>query len=440
MALTSTILTTAPGDIFQSNGNTAITSMYICNTGNITVYFNIYAVPNGSQTNNSRLIYYRVPLVSYDTYVIDSEKLILNNGDKLRANIVDPSSLSVIGLTQTAWGSTDRVNTAFWSTDRNEYLIGGNHGKLATSATGENWVFQNGLSLLGWPYGIPVNDITRIPYKKYVVVGNSGWIATSSDGVSWGNQTALSTTAWSTANVYAVANNGSFYMVVGASGKVATSFDGLTWTVRTGLATTGWGISDIWSVIWTGTVFLIGGDGGKIASTVDGITWNYSNSLVNNPAWGSSTRVTSLSYSGSPTVGYMATTLDSNKVAISLDGVTWTYDAGLATVATSSTVGLGAIAYRPGDGFYVGAASSDVFRKDLSNVWTRISSLNLPPWSGFFITDLVWNDEQSEFIAVGYNARVATSNNGETWTFRSSGTTGGISIPDVVVTVSTIGI
>lgn len=440
MALTSTILTTTPGDIFHSNGDNAITSIYICNTGNITAYFNLYAVPNGQPTDLSKVIYYRVPLVSYDTYVIDSEKLILHNGDKLRANIIDPAALSLIGLRQTDWGPVDKIYSVIWAADRNEYLVGGDNGKVATSSTGESWTYRGGLIALGWPSGNPINGASRIPLKKYIVVGNNGWIGISTDGETWTNQTALSSTAWGTANVNAIANNGSFYMAVGAAGKVATSPDGITWTMRPGLTTTGWGVSDIWSVIWTGTAFLIGGDGGKIASSNDGVTWTYHNSLVTNPAWGSSTRVTSLSYSGSPTVGYMAASFDSNKVATSTNGTTWTYDAGLAAVATSPTVGLGAIAYRPGDGFFVAGSSSDIFRKDLSGVWTKITTLNLPPWSGFFITDIIWNDEQSEFIAVGYNGRVATSYDGETWTYRSDGSTGPVTIPNLVVTVSTIGI
>jgi len=421
-------------------GNSVITSMYICNTGNTTIYFNIYAVPSGSVPGNDRLIYCRVPVTSTDTYVIDSEKLMLQNGDSLHANIVDPSSISAIGLSQTAWGISDRVNVVFWSSDRNEYIVGGDNGKIATSATGESWTYRSGLIDIGWPSGNPVNGVTRIALKKYVAVGNNGWIGVSNDGVTWSNQTALSSTSWGTTNVNAITNNGSVYLAVGNNAKVATSTDGITWTIQSGLASTGWSTSTVWSAIWTGTVFMIGGDSGKIATSPDGVTWTYYNSLAQNPAWGSSTRVTNIVYSGSVSIGYMASTADSNKIATSTDGITWTYDAGMAAIAQAATVGAGSVAFRSGYGFYVAAASSDIFYKDLTGTWTKISSLNSLPWNSFGIMDLIWNSVRSEFVAVGYSVRVATSPDSTVWTYRTTAQASSSNIPVIVATVSSIGI
>ena len=108
MAFTSTILDVAPTSVFTSNGNTAITTMYVCNTGDIEVQFSIYAVPNGQTSTSNRAIYYKVPLTSHDTYVIDTEKLILEHGDALYADVLDPLSVRTVALMETEWQSTDQ--------------------------------------------------------------------------------------------------------------------------------------------------------------------------------------------------------------------------------------------------------------------------------------------------------------------------------------------
>jgi hypothetical protein len=89
MALQSTLLSNVAANIFTSNGSSVVTAMYICNTGNSSVHFNIFAVPSGMMPAANTAIYYRVPLTSYDTYVIDTEKLMFENGDQLYANITE---------------------------------------------------------------------------------------------------------------------------------------------------------------------------------------------------------------------------------------------------------------------------------------------------------------------------------------------------------------
>lgn len=87
MALTNTSISNVPASIFTSVGSNAVTVLYICNSGSLPVHFNIYAVPNGGTPNSTNTIYFSIPLTINDTYVIDTEKLILENGDALYANI-----------------------------------------------------------------------------------------------------------------------------------------------------------------------------------------------------------------------------------------------------------------------------------------------------------------------------------------------------------------
>ena len=204
-----------------------------------------------------------------------------------------------------------------------------------------------------------------------------------------------------------------------------------------------WGIANVYSVIWDGDQFVLGGDGGRIATTIDGTLFIYKNSLRSNPAWGASTRLTSLVYSGYPDVGYLALSIDNNKSAWSLNGTTWVYDAGLDTVSGplgNTTPGISSVSYKPGYGFYLIGLNAQVYNYDSARVWTKDGSLIPLPWNGVAGTGIIWNPYRSEFMAVGYQSRVATSPDAVKWTYRSEYITANITLPNVVVTVSTIGI
>lgn len=87
MAIANTVLSTLDGNIFVSSGNSAITAIYLCNSaGAGTVTINLYAVPSGGTLGVTTQIYQNLSLTQGDTYVIDSEKLILENGDYLAGN------------------------------------------------------------------------------------------------------------------------------------------------------------------------------------------------------------------------------------------------------------------------------------------------------------------------------------------------------------------
>lgn len=439
MALTSTVLSVNIGNVYVSSNSNAITTMYFCNTGNSTAHFNVFAVPVNSDPGMNNVVYYQVPLTSHDTYVIDTEKLILEDGDRLCANIVDPAVLEEKGLFDSGWGS-NVVYAGMWSTDRTEYVIVGDGGKVAISQTGESWDYQPGIVNLGWPDDVKANDITRIPFLKYVVVGDSGWMAASADGINWGYQNALSSTAWGSTNINAIANNGSLYVAVGDQGSVATSINGSQWTVQNGLSTTDWGNFDVYTIIWDGERFLVGGDEGRLASSADGVDWTYISNLADNPAWGTATRLTTLVYSGSTRTGYLALSYDNNKAAFSYDGETWTYNSGLAGIADLTVPGVGGATHKPGFGFYILGNSSDIYIFDLMQFWSLSTTLRSMPWEGHAGTDIIWNGERAEFLAMGHGARVATSGNGVDWTFRSGGASSVLPIPDVVATVFSIGI
>jgi hypothetical protein len=448
MALTSTVLTTTAASVFTSNGENAITAIYLCNTGDTAVQFNMHAVPNGTAADDRNLIYYKVPLASKDTYVIDTEKLILQDLDSLQAKIIDPQSIQNVGLGDTVIPGTsnpgwaqDNVNAVTWAADRSEYIVAGPQGKIAISATAENWVYTTSLTTAGWSNSNQIRAVTKMSGGRYVVVGDGGSVASSVNGTAWTGLSGLNVTPWATNNAYAVTNNGSIFLAAGANGLVATSIDGVSWAVRTGLPSSGWGSSSVWAAIWTGTQFVIGGDGGKIATSVDGVTWTYIPSLATNPAWGTNTRITSLVYSGTSSIGYLALSQDNNKTATCTNLSTWVYNAGLAAIGSSTYPGIGGATYKPGFGFYAIGTSSDIYILDTSGTWSKNNSLTSLPWQAYAGTGLYWNSSRSEFIAIGYQARVATSSDAATWTYRTQvPAVYSNALPNVVVTVSSIGI
>lgn len=87
MAITSTFLSNVTVSIFTSEGSNAVTSAYFCNTGDRIAYLTVHAVPKNQVADDNNIIYYQVPINLQDTYILDTEKIILEDGDGLFATI-----------------------------------------------------------------------------------------------------------------------------------------------------------------------------------------------------------------------------------------------------------------------------------------------------------------------------------------------------------------
>ena len=73
--------------IYTSTGNTAITTAYLCNRTATPVTVNVFVATSGtfaSQATN--MIYSNLIVAGNDTYVMEAERLLLNNGDFIAAN------------------------------------------------------------------------------------------------------------------------------------------------------------------------------------------------------------------------------------------------------------------------------------------------------------------------------------------------------------------
>jgi hypothetical protein len=86
MAIQSTSLTLATGNIYVSSGSTVVSVMYFCNQGSSAANLNVWVTSAGSAFGAANLVYREIQIAPADTYVVDMEKLVLGGGDYIRAN------------------------------------------------------------------------------------------------------------------------------------------------------------------------------------------------------------------------------------------------------------------------------------------------------------------------------------------------------------------
>lgn len=103
MAIRSTrLFDTNPNNVFTAVGQQAITVMYICNTtvSNVSVNVNCINSDDSSSSGPDNRIYSELVITANDTYVIDTEKLILDNDDEIevQANVGDAITVTVSSI------------------------------------------------------------------------------------------------------------------------------------------------------------------------------------------------------------------------------------------------------------------------------------------------------------------------------------------------------
>jgi len=86
MTIATANVTTVTGNVYISGGNTAITSLTLCNWGPSNVTANLFVVPSSASATTTNQMLVGLPLVSGDTYQIYAagEKLLLGPGDSVQ--------------------------------------------------------------------------------------------------------------------------------------------------------------------------------------------------------------------------------------------------------------------------------------------------------------------------------------------------------------------
>lgn len=87
MAIVSTQLTTSNANVVfgTSTSTKAITALYLCNVTGATQTANVFLVPAGADPANCR-IYSNISIAGFDSYIADTERIVLETGDSMWAN------------------------------------------------------------------------------------------------------------------------------------------------------------------------------------------------------------------------------------------------------------------------------------------------------------------------------------------------------------------
>lgn len=89
MAITNKVLTTGTAaNVIYSTvaASKAVTAVYLCNKNGSAVTANVFVVPAGSTDVGNCIIYSNVSIAGFDSYIADTERLILEAGDAIHAN------------------------------------------------------------------------------------------------------------------------------------------------------------------------------------------------------------------------------------------------------------------------------------------------------------------------------------------------------------------
>jgi len=86
MAIAQETVTTAGVDIYTSSGNSATTAIFLFNDNAAARTVQIYVVPSGGSVGASTKIIKDLVIDPADTYIINTEKLVLSNNDAIHVS------------------------------------------------------------------------------------------------------------------------------------------------------------------------------------------------------------------------------------------------------------------------------------------------------------------------------------------------------------------
>ena len=99
----ATLLDTVPGTtettIFTAAADTAVTVIYFCNRDTIARTIDVHVKPLGEALAAENQIYDAVSIPAGDTFVVDAEKLILENTDVITAVVGEANTTNAIVVT-----------------------------------------------------------------------------------------------------------------------------------------------------------------------------------------------------------------------------------------------------------------------------------------------------------------------------------------------------
>ena len=107
MAITNNFIDATLTTLYTSSGDSAVTSMIFCNyqdtdniagAGNVLTdadtFLDLHIVPNGGSAGDENKILHQLKIPGGETFIMDSERLVLENGDTIVAQTTSPATVS----------------------------------------------------------------------------------------------------------------------------------------------------------------------------------------------------------------------------------------------------------------------------------------------------------------------------------------------------------
>ncbi len=272
-------------------------------------------------------------------------------------------------------------------------------------------------SLPATPCSGTVNGIVQ-GTARWVAVGDSGCIRTSIDGLTW----TAGVQPFSGFGLADVAWGGGRFVAVGTRGRLMASNDGLTWTAPVQTA----GAANVNAVLWLGDRFLAvgdrAGDGVNLYTSRDALTWSESKLTTDPTIPGIQQKLVAVAANGSTLVAVGGATINYTAWRSTDGGARWQFVGSKQPGDGGFVLGVGigearatGVAYGNGIWVAVGAMADWAVSSDDGLTW-RTGRVDAAAPPGVAI-NRVWFDGL-QFVAVGNQKRIYTSDDGQTWTRR----------------------
>jgi len=84
-----------PGQVYVSTNQTAVTAIMFCNVGALDTNLSVWIVPSGQALANSMQILNAIDMPAGETFSMDTERFILEDGDSIYAQTANSNLVSV---------------------------------------------------------------------------------------------------------------------------------------------------------------------------------------------------------------------------------------------------------------------------------------------------------------------------------------------------------
>ena len=92
------VINVADTTVFEAQKQSALTTVIFCNTGTKTDTLTVYIVKDKDTPSNNNIILNKLQLVADDTFVLDTERLILETGDALVAKSINGTTVATVSV------------------------------------------------------------------------------------------------------------------------------------------------------------------------------------------------------------------------------------------------------------------------------------------------------------------------------------------------------